>query len=104
MKGQTINTVVLYVIAIVSIFLLVNSFTPNKEIKVQQINTERLDIVRLDSLLDAHERKILDSMHIVINKLERQDSRLTDFNYKMKKQNEKLDRIYSGIDVTRPDW
>jgi hypothetical protein len=104
MNSPQLSTALLLIIVGCVVFTLVNSMLPHETKVVQQIKFDRDELVRIDSLLDIREKKVLDSVAVVIDALKSQDKRLNDFNTKIRKQNEKLDKIYSGIDIDRPDF
>jgi hypothetical protein len=105
MEQKHLNTFFVIVSAVASVVFTVVTLTDRvTQKKVEKIRFDKNEIVRIDSLLDAREKKVLDSLTVVINSLRSQDARLNDFNFKIRKQNEKLDHIYSSIHIDRPDF
>lgn len=94
---------VLIIAVIVMVYFNERKRTADTKYAIQQIDSVRYDIVRLDSLARIRDRLMRDSIKKEISKTMVRLQTIESVNQKLQKQNEKLDRIYRSITVDLPD-
>ncbi len=70
--------------------------------EINQIDDVRKDIIRLDSLQDVREKRMMDSLKKEISSSQVELKSIRVINQKLNQQNEKLDRLYNSIHADMP--
>lgn len=103
-KFLTIILILALIITGAKLYLLhLDSRHVNTELKKLKENTDI--VIQLDSAVTAKEKRLLDSVKVLRESLERIKKNQHDENTKLRKRNEDLERRFRDLDVSdRPDF
>lgn len=97
--------VVQMIVVIGVIAFLSYDFSKRKpEKRLMQIDSLRKEIILMDSLDDAKDKQLLDSIRSEIRKSQKELQSIKSINQKLNQQNEKLDRLYNSIHADMPNF
>lgn len=85
-------------------FLISNPESDNKIDRILEIDSLRMDIVRMHESNITMQSVYLDSMSGEFLRISSKLKSLEDINRKLQKQNEKLDLLYNSIIVDMPEF